>query len=505
MLHSSMDNAKNETTRSEESSAPVRMARLAASPGARIATGAADGPAARQTEMQHRVFSQAHSIYGNQAVLRMLDRATNSSMPILQRKCACEGSGTNCATCNEKKESVLERKAGHHAEPDRVPHIVHEVLSSSGNPLDANTRAFMEPRFGHDLGGVRIHTDSKAAESARAVNALAYTVGRNVVFGAGQYLPTTDFGKRLIAHELTHVVQQGQTAGRVAYRQADEAANTAGQPVSATDKLLNVVGDMEKVRSFGSQKLPALADPLEPAQGAKDDQAQAGAQDLLDTVSQNIERVRAVAQGNDEAMKLSVLSAFTPQRLAAADNQLGVVPREANAPQGAPAADVQEKRPEEVATFSMEVSSPQDAAEVEADRISAAVVSGDSVRIGPTKPRAMMHRQVGEALVAAGSGLLVTDAELSPVEAATGPPGWAVAAGLAVTGVALIGIGYLLTRARTCPPCPAPPGPEIHRDHTHYPCTDHWHYFRYNQNPQTCQCFLQRLFGGCCGVPGAPC
>ncbi len=89
-----------------------------------------------------------------------------------------------------------------------VPPIVHEVLRSPGQPLDPATRAFMEPRFGHDFGPVRVHTDARAAQSAQSVNALAYTVGRDVVFDAGQYAPHTREGKSLMAHELTHVVQQ---------------------------------------------------------------------------------------------------------------------------------------------------------------------------------------------------------------------------------------------------------------------------------------------------------
>jgi hypothetical protein len=93
-------------------------------------------------------------------------------------------------------------------ETSGVPPIVHDVLRSSGQPLDAATRAFMEPRFGHDFGQVRVHTDAKAVESARAVKALAYTVEKDVVFGAGQYEPETNEGRRLLAHELTHVVQQ---------------------------------------------------------------------------------------------------------------------------------------------------------------------------------------------------------------------------------------------------------------------------------------------------------
>lgn len=89
-----------------------------------------------------------------------------------------------------------------------VPPIVHQLLRSSGQPLDSGTRAFMESRFGHDFSQVRVHADAKAAESARSVNALAYTVGRNIVFGYGNYVPQTVTGKQLVAHELTHVTQQ---------------------------------------------------------------------------------------------------------------------------------------------------------------------------------------------------------------------------------------------------------------------------------------------------------
>ena len=83
------------------------------------------------------------------------------------------------------------------------------TIKSSGQFLPKSSRAFFEPRFGQDFSQVRVHTDTKAAESARAVNAKAFTMGRNIVFGAGQYAPGTSAGKRLLAHELTHVIQQG--------------------------------------------------------------------------------------------------------------------------------------------------------------------------------------------------------------------------------------------------------------------------------------------------------
>lgn len=119
------------------------------------------------------------------------------------------------------------------AAADAAP-LVGPVLGAGGQPLDADSRALMEPHFGHDFSRVRVHTDARAAESARAVNALAYTVGRDVVFGEGQYLPGTTAGQWLVAHELTHVVQQGsadrRTPERPAARQAAAVENRTSAP-----------------------------------------------------------------------------------------------------------------------------------------------------------------------------------------------------------------------------------------------------------------------------------
>jgi hypothetical protein len=89
-----------------------------------------------------------------------------------------------------------------------APPIVHDVLNAPGQPLDAATRAFFEPRFGHDFSHVRVHAGGRAAQSARDVNARAYTVGGHIVFGAGLFSPESRDGRRLLAHELAHVVQQ---------------------------------------------------------------------------------------------------------------------------------------------------------------------------------------------------------------------------------------------------------------------------------------------------------
>ena len=128
---------------------------------------------------------------------------------LLQRQCVSCGQHTIAGSCTECQTSIpLQRSATNQAEPSEVPPIVNEVVRSPGHPLDAKTLAFMEPYFAQDFSRVRVHTDVRAAESAAAVNALAYTIGNNVAFGEGHYTPETVTGRRLIAHELTHVVQQ---------------------------------------------------------------------------------------------------------------------------------------------------------------------------------------------------------------------------------------------------------------------------------------------------------
>ena len=179
---------------------------------------------------------------------------------LLQRVCACgqhTSSSGECEECKRKHQGMLQRSATNAAPISEVPPIVHDVLRSPGQPIDAETRAFMEPRFGHDFSrvhanknlpvptrlnigapndrfekeaeltakrvlshiptpftkgydfsGIRVHTDAKAGVSARSIGALAYTVGNNIVFDNNRFAPGAPDGRRLLAHELTHVIQQ---------------------------------------------------------------------------------------------------------------------------------------------------------------------------------------------------------------------------------------------------------------------------------------------------------
>lgn len=214
----------------------------------------------------------------------------------LQRKCACGNpsvAGGECEECKQKKEeeTTVQRRETPDQTPDSAPSIVHEVLRTPGQPLDGAIRQFMGSRLGghfsqaprsgqaklvvgqpggsyeqeanlaaeqvlhspaselitslstgeepvrHNFDQVRIHADSQAAESARAMNALAYTVGNDVIFASGQYAPETAAGKKLLAHELAHVLQQGGNAGTglVQRAETDTAYGCGGLDDTATD------------------------------------------------------------------------------------------------------------------------------------------------------------------------------------------------------------------------------------------------------------------------------
>ena len=316
MLHAPTSESKQQSDQTRTPERPEHERelhpRLGASAKRPRAAGAGAGlPLPSAVAQLYQQSAKSQSTYGNQALLRMLDRSRLeqstaglraaggvlqaklfinepgdayeqeadrvadaamrmpepvrpraptvqiASAPSLQRKCACGGSEGECAACKEEREVELQR-AAQPGSVDAVPPIVYEVLRSPGQPLDAATRGFFEPRLGpqsvsvpphrdspqressalqlgelndryeqeadrsaelvmrasssfapaHDFGRVRIHTGEQAARAAAAVNALAFTVGSDIVFGANRYSPGTPAGDHLLAHELTHVVQQ---------------------------------------------------------------------------------------------------------------------------------------------------------------------------------------------------------------------------------------------------------------------------------------------------------
>ncbi|MEN8178016.1 MAG: DUF4157 domain-containing protein [Pseudomonadota bacterium] len=127
--------------------------------------------------------------------------------------------------------------------------LVADVLHSSGQLLDSTSRAYFEPRFGHDFSQVRLHTNSAANASSRDIGARAYTHGSHIVFGSQEYNPATSSGRQLLAHELTHVVQQSQVASIVQRDPLDGEEDLLGQYGRAEDEARQTALDMAEPAS----------------------------------------------------------------------------------------------------------------------------------------------------------------------------------------------------------------------------------------------------------------
>jgi hypothetical protein len=143
--------------------------------------------------------------------------------PMLQRACPACRNGAKCPKCREEEERALQRLAAP-AAPESARAVPADFVTrlGPGQPLSREERAFFEPRFGCDFSQVRLHTDARAAESAQSVDALAYTVGRDIVFGAGQYAPQSHASRSLLAHELIHTIQQGAAPQTRLQRTSDD-------------------------------------------------------------------------------------------------------------------------------------------------------------------------------------------------------------------------------------------------------------------------------------------
>ncbi|MFL6201387.1 MAG: DUF4157 domain-containing protein [Thermoanaerobaculia bacterium] len=208
----------------------------AASPKAlpKAHTAKAPGPARPEVrQILHAPGPQAKLTVGapDDAFEKEADQVADQVMrmpePGVQRMCSeCEEEREKAGATTSEMVGELKAKA----ESGRTPRVPegfqqrYQTLQGGGRALSPSERGFFEPRFAHDFGNVRLHTGPDAAELARSVQARAFTLGSSVVFGAGQYTPDSDGGRRLLAHELTHVVQQGGKGGGRVQRVVDFAA-----------------------------------------------------------------------------------------------------------------------------------------------------------------------------------------------------------------------------------------------------------------------------------------
>jgi outer membrane protein OmpA-like peptidoglycan-associated protein len=190
-------------------------------------------------------------------------RVTPAARALAQRK---------CADCEDEEQDLRRKELPTGAQGvDDAPPSVAEALSAPGQTLDAETRAFFEPRFGRDLGGVRVHADAQAGRSAETLKARAYTVGRDIVFGAREYAPDSAEGRRLLAHELTHVVQQSSGGPPLVQRQPKEEEK---EPPKMT-----LSGDAERKSKPGGVAIRNGALEWELKFRGKDNEVKAGGDD----------------------------------------------------------------------------------------------------------------------------------------------------------------------------------------------------------------------------------
>lgn len=185
--------------------------------------------------------------------------ATTQADNQLQRRCSGGSTASGeCESCEKEKEGMLQRSLSVAPRAEYAPPIVHDVLRSPGQPLDPSTRAFFEPRLRCDLSGVRTHVGSQASESARRVNAIAYAAGNDIVFRDGAYSPNTLQGRRLLAHELTHVAQQsgGATHAPTVQRQQQDQGQAQQQGNTVSVSLQTNCSDPD-ARMIGISTLKA--------------------------------------------------------------------------------------------------------------------------------------------------------------------------------------------------------------------------------------------------------
>ncbi len=144
----------------------------------------------------------------------------------------------------EEEEKMLQAKSDSSQTPELTPGTAKRINSfrGGGQPIDPTTRSFMEPRFGNDFSNVRVHTGTEATQATGAVHAQAFTLGKDIVFGAGKYVPATNTGRQLLAHELTHVIQQNNTNH---FRQIQKAPGPDPEPEKEKEDVSLGTGNSE--------------------------------------------------------------------------------------------------------------------------------------------------------------------------------------------------------------------------------------------------------------------
>lgn len=189
---------------------------------------------------------------------------------IVSQKAGATHGGTNgaiCSKCEERDKLARKEAVGGSRRIDSAGDAQNAPLRGTGQPLSTSVRDFFEPRFGHDLSQVRVHTYAQAAESANAIHARAFTSGAHIAFASGEFMPESDAGRKLLAHELAHVVRQEKSStatvspngsNMAIFRQASATTGTPG----GFDPCFNLLQEIIELLNEVARRIgDALDDP----------------------------------------------------------------------------------------------------------------------------------------------------------------------------------------------------------------------------------------------------
>lgn len=203
-------------------------------------------------------------IQAEQVAHKIMQMPTRGGMAISQNKNSDNVIQRNCDSCKDEEEKI-QRKAlpSSGGIPSQSPAHVKNALGSGGKPLDSGTRNFFESRFDRDFSNVRVHTGTAAEKSSRDFDAKAYTLGHNIVFGASQFAPETHMGRSLLAHELTHVIQQNG-GGQPSQKQALSERNASDQEQQRSINDDTITSNITSVNAASIHRACGSADIGEP-------------------------------------------------------------------------------------------------------------------------------------------------------------------------------------------------------------------------------------------------
>jgi hypothetical protein len=325
----------------------------------------------------------------------------------------------------------MQRRAASSTASHEAATAVNDVIRSPGRPLDPTTRAFFETRFDEDFGHVRIHADGGAARSAAAIAAHAYTVGSDIVFNTGKFEPNSHHGRELLAHELTHVVQQSGQPKVISRDDAGVAAPQATPRTAHAPDIVRALADrFETYASTGEAALSGAAISGGDADRIRGD---------LTRLRAAIAGMRGVAQRGDDKLSLALLASFRSPHLAHAAHFLH------RAAPATPAVAVSETAPAQLATSSLDATA-NSAVEREARQIGRIIASLTPVAASP--PDMIVRRQAAEVLEGVEQLQPVFDQLIDlavPIGTAVNDNGVAVAVGDLAVDETAVAVGTALT------------------------------------------------------------